>query len=331
MKHTLAIFVALLLCGAAQAALVYSGADLSAGNGTMTVAAMDGANTLWELDITRSSSGQVIHFSRFTDGGTFNYAAPAGNGGGMWRVGGNTGTFSQVAKTGSSYQFRLTGTTSTYFGFQTDFTINMADVTGTTWSAVRSITNNDVDPRKPYTVMNFNLDLAVAGYTPNLQNAELDGTSGWADRHHQNAGDQTPYLYTVRENVDRGATNLNATGVLEGQAVVNDNAITQGLGMTLGLTFHATSDIVAYYPANSVGNADVTDGGASYQQRLLIEGTPREWMGTQRSDHVNLAPGESRTQSFGLSINIPSAIPEPATMALLGLGLLGLVLRRGKT
>ena len=172
MKHALSIIAVLAFAGAVRAELIYSGDDISVGNGTRTITAMAGANTLWELDIARSGSGQVIHFSRFTDGGSFNYAAPAGNGWGLWTVGGNTGTFTELARTADSYQFRLTGTTATYFGFQTDFTINMAGPTGTSWTATRTVTNNDVDPRKPYQVMGFALSLDVAGYTPNLQSAE---------------------------------------------------------------------------------------------------------------------------------------------------------------
>lgn len=332
MKHVLALIAVLLFPWAAHAGLTYSGADISAGTGTMTVTAMSGPTVLWELDITRTSGAggaPIIQLSRFTDGGSFNYAGPVGLGKGLWTVEGNKGTFSELGKTGSAYSFQLYQAGST-FDVTTAFTINAPTGAGTQWTAVNTVTNISGAATKPYNLFDWGLHLNVLEYNPtDTADADLTGTSGGADRYHENAVSGEDYLYLVNENVDRGATGLVTSDDLWGRATVLDNDLTRGLGMTPGLYFEGRSDTGAYYPADSIGDADAF-GGATYQKRLGILATPREFQGRARSDHVALDPGASYVGNASLEINIADVIPEPATMGLLGLGLVGLFIRRRK-
>ncbi len=290
------------------AALEYSGADIAAGNGVMTILARNLTNgsVLWEVDLTRS--GTNVKVSRFTDGGTFNYAAPAGTGKGMIGLGGASsagfnGTFTELAKTSSAYSFQMVDTGTT-FEHTTVVNIEMPDSEGTVWPMSRTVTNITEAAAKPYGGMGFQLGVNVDEYTPGLVNAELSGTSGMTARKHQVALAETELLYTAYENVDRGATGLLTNEIAQGMVVVNDNEFTQGLGMTAGRTLGLVSDLYPYYPSDAVGDANLYGSTASYLQRLYIQLDPREFMGTARSEHVNLDPGASYTANYAFTADI---------------------------
>ncbi|NIA16540.1 MAG: PEP-CTERM sorting domain-containing protein [Nitrospiraceae bacterium] len=317
----------LMFVGVAQADLTYSGADLTLGtdNATpMTITATTGAggtgSTLWELDIKRLTYNFTAMFTALRVGGV-NHAGLEGWGYGLWGAssagGYNDGAFTELSKTASAYSFKLVGTSGT-FDTETTFTINMATVTNTHWTATMKITNNDVVAREPYGLANWRLGVVASTYGDD--GYTLDGTSGGANRNMVGVGADGPWR--VNENVDRGAGNLDPNDTLWGKATVLNNAAATAMGLTVGLELSAGSDSGAYYPSNAIGDANVT---GTYDN-VFINATPREFMGSSRPDNKPLDPGASYTTNAYLDLNIP--VPEPATMALLGLGVVGLVLRR---
>ena len=291
-------------------ALEYSGDDIAEANGVMTIIARNTQTNkvLWEVDLTRSgTTTTTIKISRFTDGGTFNYAGPAGLGRGMISIGNNDtaisgNTFTQLAKTAAGYEFR-TVATGTVWEHTTVFSIQPPDDHSTVWPITRTIRNISEASALPTGGMDFSLNMNIDQYTVALADASLSGTSGMAQRMHQVAGTMQPLLYSVYENVDRGATNIDPAGLMRGTVVVNSNTFTQTLGMKPGREFSMLSSIVAYYPSDLIGDAGIGTG-ASYLERLFVAATPREFMGSVRADHVNLAPNASYTVNYAFSTNI---------------------------
>jgi len=286
MRYIASLAIVLFVATVGQAGLEYSGADLSVGGaGTMTIAAKNGSTTLWELDIVRAATGGT-KFLRFVDASGYNYASSNVLGFGLWNIQ-NNGTatmtsWTEIEKSASRYVFETTHTEGTYFQVTTRYTINMSDATGTSWTAVNTVTNTDAAARTPYGLMNWRLGLNAGTGYHSTNGYTLNGTSGMADRYQSNGVDVGPWL--VNENVDFGAAGLVPTDTLHGRATVLDNAASQSLGMTAGLVFEVGSDTIAYYPAAGIGNAE---NNASYTT-LFIEATPREFMGTKRADHVAL-------------------------------------------
>jgi len=251
-----------------------------------------------------------------------NHAAGSGTadwGYGLWLIENNpsSAAFTELNKTADNYSFQLVQVQGN-FTVTTVFNINPSTGAGTHWTATNTIVNTSENPAAPYGMQDWQLGLQSG--LPNNSGYTLNGTSGGADRYMVKEGEPDG-AWKINENVDRGATGMNAAGTLWGSATVLDNAAAAALGLKVGLVITAGSDTVAYYPADNIGNADV----AANYQRVFIEGTPREFMGTKRADHVALQPGESHTANMFLDMNI---IPEPATTGLAVIGAIAVILRR---
>lgn len=314
MKMTLIALMCLALAGGAYADLTYSGHDLTSGTNnttpmTITCTAGDGGTgaTLWELDLARLTFNQTIMFTALRIDGA-NHAGGSGVadwGWGLWAVEGNDGTFSELNKTAANYSFQLVQTQGN-FTTTTVFTINPSTGSGTHWTANHTVQNTGGAADTPFGTQDWYLGLQQqpiggGGYT-------LNGTSGGADRFMVLAANPDG-AWQVNENVDRNATGIVATDNLWGRATVLDNAAAATMGLKAGLWIEAGSDTIAYYPSDAIGNAEV---GPNYG-RVFIEGTPREFMGTVRANHVALEPGATYVTEMYLDMNI---VPEPAGVGL---------------
>jgi len=305
----------------AQVELQYSGADWDAGGttGTMTISALDGATTLWTLDLYQVA-GNGVTFSKFTDGGAFNYAAGQESywGYGLLQVGWggyqNQGDFTQVTKTADQYVFTLSKDVTADFHQDLTYTINKPGANGTAIEVAYVLTHIGVDPVEAYGGFDvrgvYNIGAAgeamdyVTGYELAVGSPDVH-----VDRVHQRISDQEPGLWSVTENVDYGAGSLITDDYGGWTATVLDNSTASGLGMTAGLSFAVTTDAYAYYPAPSVGDAAVVDGSVTYNDHLLVEFTPREWQdGPARpSPYPTMSNGETYTTNAVLTVNIAAA------------------------
>ena len=154
--------------------LQYTGADIATADGVMTVTARDILNdkVIWTTNLTRTGNG--IKVSSFTNGGTFNYAAPAGNGPGMISIGepgilGNT--FVQVEKSPSAYRIE-TVTNGTTWEYANTFSILPPDENGTIWPITRTIKNVSDAKATPAGGMNFQLAVNIDQFTYENMQAE---------------------------------------------------------------------------------------------------------------------------------------------------------------
>jgi len=295
--------------GFAHAGLVYSGENLSVGGGAMTITAMDGDTMLWELDLTRYTSGQrrkTVSFTRFAPVAGVN-VAPEGNwADGLWRVGEgtveNSGDFAELVKTPDMYSFKLTHVpegSNHGLIIETVFRIHAPGRRGTRWTATVTTRNTSKSDVIPYTSVSWELSLTDGGYGLD-KGYTLDGTSGGANRYVVKRGSPDgPWI--VNENVDSGANNMDSDGFLWGKITVRDNTASRKLSLPPGLQFFAGSDVRAYYPTANIGDANLQ---SENNDSIFVNATPREFMGLSRADHVALKPGESYTANLYLDINI---------------------------
>jgi len=298
---------------APKATLVYSGDDIAAGLGTMTIRCAQGERGLWELDLVRSGKGQDILIKRFddlTDRGEFNYAPPVGNPHSLLVVHKpsivTSGSLTELHKGEDYYEFVLREFSGTVI---TTYRISAADAAGTRIVARRTLVNvaeKQLVPM-PYDLMTAKMTLAVGKYDGRRRGAActLSNYDDKGCRHHKQK-DGADAIWAMRSNLgQRKNPAFDATGLLWSEATVMKSAAARSLGLAPGRTFRLESDIAAFYPATSVGNEQLTNRTES-MDGLCVTIMPREWFGASRDDHnkVGLPIGEAATKTFTLSINI---------------------------
>jgi len=311
--------LAILLTAAAQAAdtpgatLAYSGDDIAAGLGTMTIRCAQGERGLWELDLVREGRGQDILIKRFddlTDRGEFNYAPPVGNQHSLLVIHNPSaivaGSLTELHKGEDYYELLFTESSGTIV---TTYRINAADAAGTRIVARRTLVNIVEKPLvpMPYDLMTAKMTLAVGKYDGRRRGAActLSDYDDKGRRYHKQK-DGTDAIWAVRSNLgQRRNPAFDAKGILWSEASVMKGAAAKSLGLAPGRTFRLESDIAAFYPATSVGNEELTNRTES-MDGLSVTIMPREWFGSARDDHnkVGLPVEGAATKTFTLTINI---------------------------
>ena len=359
-KMLVLVSLVLFVATAAEAAtLSYStGTYLSSSyNLTSTkITATEGTDPIWEMRVWRPNTGdntthswcapgQIASFQDLQYGGTpFEYGTEKddwfGPGlmafGGMLGWGNNANAHFSFDTTHTDY-YEFTWTTSglIHLGGATDpnntvdstltVRINAPTVTGnmftTDISASLTLTNNNAGTLNLWysagTAGNMNMSVSNgsdATYNGAFVNPKDSTTK--PNVHDTSPTDDHP-IYAVSDWYGSTATTIDGTIV---EAVVESSPGATAQNMRPGLTFRVEAeDMATYYNQyGSMYGSTTQDTNDWYVKGAISQPGPF-------GDGAELAPGASVTMDYTGFIGI---IPEPATMALLGLGMLDLVLRR---
>jgi hypothetical protein len=298
------------------AVLSYSGDDIAAGTGILTIRCAQGERGLWELDVARLKQGRDVRITRFddlTDKGDFNYAPGAGNEYSLlaaherWQAAADS--LCELHKAADYYEFSLKEIYSNYTMVAV-YRINAATAEGTRLAVKRTFVNIMGRPllsgSVPGGVMNATLALAVGAFDARRDGGKctLSPYDDQGRRHHQLPSGEAA-IWEVTGNLERSYKKFDPKGCLWGEARVKDSAAAKKLGLTPGRTFRLGSDIVGYYPADNIGRVAL-DSRATYMDSLQLALTPHEWLGRSREDHndVGLPADSVATKTFTLDINI---------------------------
>jgi len=279
---TVALAVGLLMAvaapaGAQVAELTYGGADISAGNGTMTItcSSTTPGENVWQLTLVRNTNSggygaKITAFNDLTDVADFNYAA---SNWGLFLCNwlrddghGITLVFEELAKTADMYQWRLTSVkgwtdpdppytvyenalTATYL-----YTINAATETGTVITCERTLTNTSgvelpgaqASDRMPTQMQLYDNAYAGDSLTP------YEDVGGVYTRIHK-LSDASDGIWKVTDNIKNRDANP-----CWGQGEVMDSDAVATLGLVPGRTFKITSDITS--PSGTIVDINIVSG-----------------------------------------------------------------------
>jgi PEP-CTERM motif-containing protein len=352
MKKILAVAVTMfLLASAAQAASLTYAERVSGTSTFLDITAAEGADTIWTMSVNlgRADShaywtkGEIASFKDVSYGGTaFEYSPEPSDvaSGGMY-AGGllSQSTFSDTGGRGASaYVFSasttMNGATATFtttINAPTNITAlgggiyNYTSVITTDCAIVNPVGNGvaNIDGL----TSNYRLAPNHGGYTGwDVANPIVAGQA-YPNVHANTAADGHELYDIVDWYGDLGGNN-NYGFLID--MTVNDSTEAGNLNMREGLNFNLINDDISLnYCDRSNNNIGTTDTDNDAALKGLLTNAREAYNALPDGTGGGSMP-DGATWNGTTTLTISAPIPEPATMGLLGLGLLGLVVRRKK-